>query len=405
MFSDDKAISDDIRENLINAVHSNDQVSGLTHDFYRYPARFSPIFARTVIKVFTKPGDFVVDPFMGGGTTLVEARAMGRRSIGVDINELAAFIALTKTSIISENDLSTVHDWALSLGEKLNLHNHPIRAKRWIENGYQRNINSKSTWPIRKTLEFVIANLHKLKNSLQKRFARCALLKTAQWALDCRKKTPSAKDFRNKFINNILEMSDGALEFSRLAKESDHLYKAQDTFRTICLHRSAIDLNNEPIFKKTPAPKLILTSPPYPGVHVLYHRWQVMGRKETPAAFWVANAQDGQGASFYTMGNRKQKNQKRYYEQILKTFKSLAQIADHDTVFVQLVGFPDPSWQLPKFLKSMEKAGFSENKFLSLANMPDGRLWRTVPNRKWYANQKGSIGSSKEVILFHYLRR
>ena len=28
---------------------------------------------------------------------------------------------------------------------------------------------------------------------------------------------------------------------------------------------------------------LVVTSPPYPGIHMLYHRWQVDGRKETDA--------------------------------------------------------------------------------------------------------------------------
>ena len=41
------------------------------HEFYRYPARFPPAFAHAVIKAFTKPGDIVLDPFLGGGTTLV----------------------------------------------------------------------------------------------------------------------------------------------------------------------------------------------------------------------------------------------------------------------------------------------------------------------------------------------
>jgi len=32
---------------LIEAVHSNNTVTGYTHDFYNYPARFSPQFADT----------------------------------------------------------------------------------------------------------------------------------------------------------------------------------------------------------------------------------------------------------------------------------------------------------------------------------------------------------------------
>src|SRR5689334_1648718 len=68
-------------------------VSGLTHGFYKYPARFSPSFVRAVIETFTKPGDLVLDPHVGGGTTLVEALASGRDAIGVDISALAEFVA------------------------------------------------------------------------------------------------------------------------------------------------------------------------------------------------------------------------------------------------------------------------------------------------------------------------
>ena len=45
------------------------------------------------------------------------------------------------------------------------------------------------------------------------------------------------------------------------------------------------------------SPRPVLTSPPYPGVHVLYHRWQVDGRKEAPGPFWIAGKLDGAGSS------------------------------------------------------------------------------------------------------------
>lgn len=65
---------------LVDAVSNREKVTGAPHDFYKYPARFSPIFAREAIKCFTRPGDFVLDPFCGGGTTLVEAISLGRRT-------------------------------------------------------------------------------------------------------------------------------------------------------------------------------------------------------------------------------------------------------------------------------------------------------------------------------------
>jgi hypothetical protein len=148
-----------------------------------------------------------------------------------------------------------------------------------------------------------------------------------------------------------------------------------------------------------------LTSPPYPGVHVLYHRWQIGGRKETPAPFWIANCQDGYGASFYTFGDRKQQDLRRYYETALSAYRSIAAIADKGSLMVQLVAFAEPTWQLPRLLNVMEMAGFEELKLVDGPSSPDGRLWRTVPNRKWYATLKGKTASSKEVVLFHRLSR
>ena len=398
-------LKSDVAAEFLEAVHSCQPVLGLTHGFYRYPARFSPLFARAAIEAFTQPSDLVLDPFMGGGTTLVEARVLGRRAIGVDISELAVFLTLVKITPLSDEDLSTIHDWADGLSGSLNLRNPPIRADKWIEDGYQRNVSGKNTWPIRKTLELALAQIDRLPCERQQRFIRCVLLKTGQWALDCRRKIPSAREFRKRLFANLVEMSEGAREFSVRARATDYLYEAHRSLRALCLNRSVIGIDSEPELAGSPAPKLILTSPPYPGVHVLYHRWQVHGRKETPAPFWVANCLDGHGASFYTFGHREQLNLASYYSQIYEAFASLARIADYETLLVQMVAFSNPSWQFPEYLQVMKQAGFTEIRLPILTNSPDGRLWRRVPNRKWYADRMGEIPSSREVVLFHRLAR
>ena len=79
-----------------------------------------------------------------------------------------------------------------------------------------------------------------------------------------------------------------------------------------------------------------------PGVHVLYHRWQVDGRKEAPLPFMIANKLDGAGSSFYTMGDRKYPELKTYFENIKATMSSVAALADERTVVVQMVAFSDP---------------------------------------------------------------
>ena len=67
------------------AINDRRPVCGLSHTLYKYPARFSPLLAREVISSMTSPGEVVLDPFVGGGTSLVEAIAAGRDGIGLDI--------------------------------------------------------------------------------------------------------------------------------------------------------------------------------------------------------------------------------------------------------------------------------------------------------------------------------
>src|SRR2546423_1775801 len=115
MHASDVGFTDDLAAEFVNAVHSGWAVTGFTHTFYRYPARFSPLFARAAIKIFTRVGDLIIDGFMGGGTSLVEARTLGRRAIGTDISELATFVSRVKTTPLSPYDLFTVRDWANTL--------------------------------------------------------------------------------------------------------------------------------------------------------------------------------------------------------------------------------------------------------------------------------------------------
>ena len=389
---------------FVEAVQNSKPVSGLTHGFYRYPARFSPEFAKEAIKIFSNPGDLIYDPFMGGGTTLVEAFALGRKSIGTDINDLAVFVTKVKTTLYSKNDLRILDSWFETLLENLNIRKPSIRAEEWIELGYQKNINGKSTWRIRKIIELALFQIKRLPNTRQQNFARCVLLKTAQWALDCRYQIPKTVEFRKKILSIYSELREGATDFREKVKESQQECIYYNLLKPNCLSRSAIGIEEEKCFSKLGSPKLILTSPPYPGVHALYHRWQVRGRKETPAPYWIANTFDGNGAAYYTFGGRKQTQLINYYEKALLAFKSVGQISDENTLVVQMVAFSSSEWQLTKYLDTMNEAGFEEIKFSEFANGTDNRLWRKVPNRKWYANFKGSTPSSKEVVLFHKLK-
>src|SRR3954471_21658839 len=57
-----------------------------------YRACFKPQLPRFFIERLTQPGDVVYDPFMGRGTTPVEAALLGRVPYGSDINPLSAVL-------------------------------------------------------------------------------------------------------------------------------------------------------------------------------------------------------------------------------------------------------------------------------------------------------------------------
>lgn len=384
---------------LIRATHCPDPVAGLTHNFYRYPARFSPQFARAAIAAFTDPGDTVLDPFMGGGTAAVEALASGRRFVGCDINPLSLFVTRAKTTPLSRADVRAVTSWADTLVERVNLHDLNEPHADW--DAYQRNL----PWWLRKALEMALDTAASLPTR-RRRFARCTLLRTAQWALDCRQQVPTVQAFLAAHRENVASMAESAREFGRRAGGAFSSAPGQIVNHRRLINRTTAGLDGD---GRLPAdwlpPRLVLTSPPYAGVHVLYHRWQIQGRRETPAPYWLADCQDGKGASHYTFGDRRNKSIEPYLSHLRATFRSVAAMLDERSVVVQLVAFAKPDLYLPPYLDVMREVGLEETDVRGVAGSFE-RVWRIVPNRKWYARVKGDeLPARQEVLLVHRKRR
>jgi site-specific DNA-methyltransferase (adenine-specific) len=65
-----------------------------------HPAPFPEELPRRLIKLYSYPDDVVLDPFAGSGTTLVAARKLGRRSVGVEINPVFCELAIRNLQTI-----------------------------------------------------------------------------------------------------------------------------------------------------------------------------------------------------------------------------------------------------------------------------------------------------------------
>ncbi len=92
-----------IKSNLDFHNHDSDYT---THNFHSFPAKFPPQLPRAFIKALTVPGDYVLDPMQGSGTTIVEARMTGRYGIGFDIDPLSVIISRVKTTSYTKRELA-----------------------------------------------------------------------------------------------------------------------------------------------------------------------------------------------------------------------------------------------------------------------------------------------------------
>ena len=72
----------------------------LTHNIHRYSGKFIPQIARSVMEIISKEGDLVLDPYVGSGTTALEAMLIKRKCIGIDLNPLAILISEVKTNVL-----------------------------------------------------------------------------------------------------------------------------------------------------------------------------------------------------------------------------------------------------------------------------------------------------------------
>lgn len=75
------------------------------HALCPYFAMFPEQFAEKWIKRLTTPGDFVLDPFSGRGTTSLSAVLLGRRAISSDTNDVAYCLTIAKTNPPSKTPL------------------------------------------------------------------------------------------------------------------------------------------------------------------------------------------------------------------------------------------------------------------------------------------------------------
>ena len=232
----------------------------------------------------------------------------------------------------------------------------------------------------------------------QDRLMRLIVLKGCQWAFDLRTVIPPFRefvDYLNLTAKHILTTCHAYREFMN-EEWGDDWYTGLKG-----LHQGSIakvvDCELRQLHGKVDA---IITSPPYPGVHMLYGRWQVFGRRETELPLWIIGTPSRLSEGTYTMHSRRDTDNTTYFAMLHESMRAARMLIKSEGYMIQMVGFSEPSEQLPTFIRSIESSGFKEVRSQRLSTARDGRLWRAVPRRKWYTKSlEAPLRTKSEVVL------
>ena len=104
------------------------------YKIHRYFARRPWNVFSEIINTYSCAGDVVLDPFMGGGVSIYEGLALGRKVIGYDLNPLSKFIVETMIeSDVSISELDSIYQKAFEFIGNLKFKNHKMGEILWSE--------------------------------------------------------------------------------------------------------------------------------------------------------------------------------------------------------------------------------------------------------------------------------
>jgi DNA modification methylase len=174
---------DSYRDKLIALLSSDLDFHGYdtsyaSHDFHPFPAKFPPQLPRKFIQYLTQPGDVVLDPMMGSGTTVVEAYLAGRVGVGVDIDPLAKLITQVKTTAIDTQTLYQVGASILESATIATKHGHEELLLTFKNSLDQKTLEFIDYWFALETQVELVAlarEIQKISDNVMRAFFELAL--------------------------------------------------------------------------------------------------------------------------------------------------------------------------------------------------------------------------------------
>jgi hypothetical protein len=254
------------------------------HSLHPYLGKFVPQLVEFFLHRCFQPGDCVYDPFVGSGTTLVEANAFGAHAIGCDISAFNCLISRVKTHAHAPASLEMELRRILEDAEESPDHFDRSSVSEWLTNWY-------SPTALRNLLRYRAAaaeadsQAHDVANLILCRSARSARL-TTHFDLDFPRRPVREPYYCHKHKRTCRPV-DEAQKFLR-RYSTDTASRIRE-FAAIRRATSVDVLHDDSRNVELPTrPNGVITSPPYPGL-IDYHEqhryaYELLGLTDRRAA-------------------------------------------------------------------------------------------------------------------------
>ncbi|MDQ7733790.1 DNA methyltransferase [Halomonas sp. SpR1] len=283
-----------------------------------YPAKFIGDIPRELIANIPIPeGTAVLDPFVGSGTSLVEAQRAGLPSIGIDLNPIACLISRVKTSQYPEglqDAIKSVLD--ISKTKKTHRKSEIPNINHWFKPEIQiavdaisSTISQKEYTPWRDHLKLILSSI---------------LVRVSNQDSDTRYAAVE-KNIKYDDVFRLFENSSDKL-ISSLGKRSWNLTESE------VLEANTLEVSPEQI--KQPI-GLVVTSPPYPNAYEywLYHKYRMWWLGHNPIS--VKEKEIGARAHFFKKNGH---TPELFLDQMSSTFSLLDKVLVQDGYACFVVG-------------------------------------------------------------------
>ena len=247
-----------------------------------YPAKFVPQIPGTLLDLLPIPkGTGVLDPFVGSGTTLVEAQRRGLPSTGVDLNPIACLISRVKTAPVPM-DLPDVIAETVALANRTEgQHARPDipNVDHWFDAGVQSRLSALEAAievspeshrdPLRLALSSIIVRVSRQESD------------TRYAAIDKDVDADSVLDLFRTNAHRIYDSLSGRmwpLAPVKVIEEDSQAFSAASLDKSV---------------------GIVITSPPYPNAYEywLYHKYRMYWLRRDPIS--VREAEIGARPHFF----------------------------------------------------------------------------------------------------------